>query len=163
MGLFSFIKDAGSKIFGKKDEKRQAPDPQIAKHIEEEQAVEKSKLQSLQDQVRALNIPIENMNLAFGQSVTVTGRTETNADREKIILAIGNTEGVSIVEDKIAVTNPEPDAQFYTVKKGDSLSKIAGEYYDNVKAFPIIFEANQPMLKDPSLIYPGQVLRIPAQ
>ncbi|WP_338760323.1 peptidoglycan-binding protein LysM [Bernardetia sp. ABR2-2B] len=163
MGLFSFIKEAGAKVFGKKEEKRQAPDPQIAKHIEEEQKVEKSKLESLRDQVVALNIPIDNLNLAFGQSVTVTGKTQTNAEREKIILAIGNVEGVSIVEDKIEVVEKEKEAEFYTVKKGDSLSKIAGEFYDNVQAYPIIFEANKPMLKDPSLIYPGQVLRIPAQ
>ena len=163
MGLFSFIKEAGAKVFGKKEEKRQAPNPQIAEHIKEEQAVEKSKLESLQDTVRALNIPIENMNLAFSQAVTVTGRTKTNADREKVILAIGNVEGVSIVEDKIEVEQAEPEAQFYTVKKGDSLSKIAGEFYDDVQAYPVIFEANKPMLKDPSLIYPGQVLRIPAR
>mgnify|MGYP000380310354 CR=1 FL=1 len=163
MGLFSFIKEAGAKVFGKKEEKQQAPDPQIAKHIEEEQAIEKSQLESLQEKVLSLNIPIENMNLYFGQSVTVTGKTQTNAEREKIILAVGNVEGVSIVEDKIEVAQPAPEAQFYTVKKGDSLSKIAGEFYDDVKAYPIIFEANKPMLKDPTLIYPGQVLRIPAK
>lgn len=163
MGLFSFIKDAGAKVFGKKEEKKQTPDPQVIKHIEEEQAVEKSKLDLLRDEVSCLNIPIENMNLTFGQSVTVTGKTQTNAEREKIILAIGNVEGISIVEDKIEVAQPEPEAQFYTVKKGDSLSKIAGAFYDDVKAYPVIFEANKPMLKDPSLIYPGQVLRIPAK
>ena len=163
MGLFSFIKDAGAKVFGKKEEKKQAPNPDIAEHIEKEEAVEKSQLEALRDEVLTLNIPIENMNLYFGQSVTVTGKTKTNAEREKIILAIGNVEGVSIVEDKIEVEQAEPEAQFYTVKKGDSLSKIAGAFYDDVKAYPVIFEANKPMLKDPSLIYPGQVLRIPAK
>lgn len=165
MGLFSFIKDAGAKVFGKKEEKQQAPSPQIAEHIQKEEAKEKSQLEALRDEVVNLGIPIENMNLVFGQSVTVTGKTKTNAEREKIILAIGNVEGVSIVEDNIEVeqADPEPEAQFYTVKKGDSLSKIAGAFYGDVKAYPVIFEANKPMLKDPSLIYPGQVLRIPAK
>lgn len=166
MGLFSFIKEAGAKVFSKKEEKQQAPDPQIAEHIQKEEQIEKSQLEALKDEVVRLDIPIENMNLVFGQSVTVTGKTKTNAEREKIILAIGNVEGVSIVEDKIEVETPEPkeiEAQFYTVKKGDSLSKIAGAFYDDVKAYPVIFEANKPMLKDPSLIYPGQVLRIPAK
>lgn len=163
MGLFSFIKDAGAKVFGKKEEKKETSDPQVVAHIKKEEEVKKSQLELLKEEVMCLNIPIENMNLAFGQSVTVTGKTKTNAEREKIILAIGNVEGVSIVEDKIEVEQAEPEAQFYTVKKGDSLSKIAGAFYDDVKAYPIIFEANKPMLKDPSLIYPGQVLRIPAK
>ena len=52
---------------------------------------------------------------------------------------------------------------FYTVKKGDNLSKIAEASYGKGKAakFKLIFEANKPMLKHPDKIYPGQVLRIP--
>lgn len=33
--------------------------------------------------------------------------------------------------------------------------------YGNAGKYPVIFEANQPMLKHPDKIYPGQVLRIP--
>ena len=51
----------------------------------------------------------------------------------------------------------------YTVKSGDSLSKIAQELYGDSAKYNQIFEANQPMLKDPDKIYPGQVLRIPAE
>lgn len=50
---------------------------------------------------------------------------------------------------------------FYTVAKGDSLSKIAAKHYDDSSKWPQIFEANQPMIKNADLIYPGQVLRIP--
>ena len=59
------------------------------------------------------------------------------------------------------VATPAPEARYYTVVKGDSLSKIAKEMYGNAMKYPVIFEANKPMLKDPDLIYPGQVLRIP--
>jgi nucleoid-associated protein YgaU len=59
------------------------------------------------------------------------------------------------------VANPKPEATFYTVKKGDYLSKIAKEVYGDASKYNVIFEANKPMLKDPDLIYPGQVLRIP--
>jgi nucleoid-associated protein YgaU len=52
---------------------------------------------------------------------------------------------------------------FYTVKPGDSLSKIAKAQYGNAMQYPAIFEANKPMLTDPDKIYPGQVLRIPPQ
>ena len=49
----------------------------------------------------------------------------------------------------------------YTVKKGDSLRKIAKKLYGNESKWKAIFEANQPMIKNADLIYPGQVLRIP--
>ncbi len=42
------------------------------------------------------------------------------------------------------------------------LSKIAKEFYGDAMKYPEIFEANKPMLKSADLIYPGQVLRIPA-
>ena len=74
---------------------------------------------------------------------------------------LGNIAQVSQVDDRLEVVTPEPEAQFYVVKKGDTLSKIAKEYYGDFKKYPVIFEANKPMLKDPDLIYPGQTLRIP--
>ena len=52
--------------------------------------------------------------------------------------------------------------QTYTVQAGDNLSKIAKQFYGNPNKYPVIFEANKPMLKDPDKIYPGQKLRIPA-
>ena len=55
----------------------------------------------------------------------------------------------------------EPEAVFYTVKSGDTLSKIAKAQYGYAMKYPVIFEANKPMLTSPDLIYPGQVIRIP--
>ena len=49
----------------------------------------------------------------------------------------------------------------YEVKSGDTLSKIAREFYGDAMKYPAIFEANKPLLSDPDKIYPGQVLRIP--
>jgi nucleoid-associated protein YgaU len=49
----------------------------------------------------------------------------------------------------------------YTVKKGDSLSKISKKLYGDASKWRGIYEANQPLIKNPDLIYPGQVLRIP--
>ena len=54
-----------------------------------------------------------------------------------------------------------PYAQFYTVKKGDSLSRIAEEFYGDPMLYPRIFEANRDQLSDPDKIRPGQKLRIP--
>ena len=70
--------------------------------------------------------------------------------------------GVARVDDQLVVEVPEPEATLYTVKSGDSLSKIAKAHYGDAMKYPVIFEANKPMLKDPDRIYPGQVLRIPA-
>jgi nucleoid-associated protein YgaU len=47
------------------------------------------------------------------------------------------------------------------VVKGDTLSKIAKEFYGNANEYMRIFEANKPMLTHPDKIYPGQSLRIP--
>jgi nucleoid-associated protein YgaU len=55
------------------------------------------------------------------------------------------------------------DSTFYTVQRGDTLSAIAKRHYGDAGAYMRIFEANKPMLKDPDKIYPGQLLRIPAQ
>ena len=108
-----------------------------------------------------MGIPISGLNVELGEAVIVSGSTETNADREKIILALGNVEGICVVEDNITVTNPEPEAVFYTVVSGDTLSKISKAQYGDAMKYNVIFEANRPMLEHPDKIYPGQVLRIP--
>ena len=56
----------------------------------------------------------------------------------------------------------EHTLQSYTVEKGDSLSKIAQKVYGKASLWRQIYEANQDHIKDPDLIYPGQVLRLPA-
>jgi nucleoid-associated protein YgaU len=50
---------------------------------------------------------------------------------------------------------------FYTVKSGDTLSKIAKDTLDDAKLYPKIFEANRDILEDPDVIKPGQKLKIP--
>ena len=54
-----------------------------------------------------------------------------------------------------------PGIRTYTVIKGDSLSKIAKQFYGDANRWQRIFEANKDKIKDPDLIYPGQVLKIP--
>jgi len=49
----------------------------------------------------------------------------------------------------------------YTVKPGDTLSKIAKEFLGDANAYMEIFNANRDQLTDPNLIKPGQVLKIP--
>jgi nucleoid-associated protein YgaU len=65
------------------------------------------------------------------------------------------------VQDDLQVVSPAQQAVFYTVQRGDTLSKIAKAHYGDAMKYPVIFEANRPMLTDPDKIYPGQALRIP--
>jgi nucleoid-associated protein YgaU len=161
MGLIDFIKDAGAYLFGG----RTAVAKEQAKPVT---------VELLQQQVDALGIPVEDLEIAFTDPVaTVRGDVETQADREKVVLAIGNTPGVGRVDDQLTVLAAVDDegevveeeeeivAVMYTVKKGDTLSAIAKAHYGNANKYPVIFEANKPMLQDPDKIYPGQVLRIP--
>lgn len=114
------------------------------------------------EHVQQFDLGIEGLEVSVeGDKVTLKGVAASQADKEKIILAAGNVEGIATVEDLIEVETPEPEAQFHTVVSGDTLGKIAKTYYGNAMKYPVIFEANKPMLKDPNLIYPGQVLRIP--
>ncbi len=114
--------------------------------------------------IKKLGLTYTNIRIsATSGRVTVDGEVETQADAEKIGLAVGNVQGVESVENKLRVTSQEPESQYHTVVSGDSLSKIAGKYYGDVQKYNLIFDANKPMLSDPNKIYPGQVLRIPAQ
>jgi nucleoid-associated protein YgaU len=56
---------------------------------------------------------------------------------------------------------PAPSGRTYTVVKGDSLSKIAKQFYGNASQWKKIYEANKDTIKNPDLIYPGQTFKIP--
>ncbi len=145
MGLLSFIKGAGEKLFG-------ASEAQAATADDLKKEVEKHGLST-----EGLDIQVD------GDKVTVKGNAASTEQAEKIALALGNTLGVASVESDIAVENATEDAKFYTVVKGDTLWKIAEEQYGAGKGakYTEIFEANKPLLSHPDKIYPGQVLRVP--
>jgi nucleoid-associated protein YgaU len=112
--------------------------------------------------VNGLGIPVQNLSIQVqGETATVTGTTQTQADREKVVLVVGNTAGISQVDDQLAVVTPAPEATFYEVRSGDTLSAIAQAQYGDASKYMTIFEANRPKLENPDLIYPGQTLRIP--
>ena len=161
MGLLSFVREAGEKLFGRKD-------------------VEAAAAESAQDKLADLNpkaaaaivayidkqgLDASALTVSFdgaSSTVTVAGTVADQATKEKVLLCCGNVDGVDKVDDQLTVTNPEPPATFHTVVRGDTLSAIAKACYGNANAYMKIFEANKPMLSDPNKIYPGQVLRIPA-
>ncbi len=73
----------------------------------------------------------------------------------------GNVDRVAAVNDMLTVSAPQPESQWHTVVSGDNLSRIAKKFYGDANKYPVIFEANKPMLSHPDKIYPGQMLRIP--
>jgi nucleoid-associated protein YgaU len=152
VGLFSFIKNAGAKVF------------RIGKITEVEAAeAAAAKSAKLLSAVEALGFGVTDLDITVdGDSATIYGEAEDQATREKTVLVVGNTEGITSVDDRMTTAIQEPEAQFHTVVRGDTLGKIAKKYYGNAMKYPVIFEANKPMLSHPDKIYPGQVLRIPA-
>ena len=144
MGLIDFVKEAGESLLEKVGESREAASKAVSKRI-----------QDLGLSVDGLKVDVD------GDKAVLSGKAASQAEREKAILAAGNTQGVAQVDDQLSVAAPEPQSQYHRVVSGDTLSKIAKQYYGDTSKYPEIFQANQPMLKDPDKIYPGQVLRIP--
>lgn len=163
MGFIDFVKDAGAKLFGlgddKKEDKKAAPRasaPVVAMSPDEARA------KALTQAVERHGLEVESLDISVSDTTaTVRGKVKTQSEREKVVLCCGNTAGIARVDDQLEVESSEPEARYYTVVKGDTLSKIAKEFYGNAMKYPQIFEANKPMLEHPDRIYPGQVLRIP--
>ncbi len=145
MGLFSFIKDAGAKLFGGG-------------------SAQAATAETLQKELAGHGLPNVNVSVD-GDKVKVSGQAMTTEEAEKIILALGNTVGVAEVQSDLIVNKEAPASVMYTVKKGDTLWKIAEAHYGKGKGakYTDIVAANSPPVKNPDLIMPGWVLRIPPQ
>ncbi len=170
MGLFSFMKDAGEKLFGKGEAHAApsaAPAPAGTAREAGNEAANLTAGKAIADYIKALGIAPADLVVTYdatASTVTVSGTAPDQAAKERILLAAGNVAGVAQVDDQLAVAaGEEAAAQFHTVVKGDTLSAIAKKYSGNANTYPVIFEANKPMLSHPDKIYPGQVLRIPQQ
>lgn len=165
MGLFSFVKGIGEKITGKSDTPVVAAPAAPAPHAPAAEPTAQQIANLLLNRVQSLGLGVTGLSISYNSATdtaTIRGEAKSQADREKIVLAVGNVNHVAAVQDDMTVTTPAPESTFYTVKSGDTLSKVAKEVYGNANLYTKIFEANQPMLSHPDKIYVGQVLRIPA-
>jgi len=142
MGLWNFVKNAGKSLVGSAEAADAPAEDVLMKEVSD-----------LGLDATGLNITVED------DQVKVTGDAVSQEMKEKVILAVGNIEGVAAVEDEVAGSDPV----FHTVVRGDNLSKIAKKHLGKSSLYPKIFEANKPMLSHPDKIYPGQVLRIPQE
>ena len=165
MGLLSFVREAGEKLFGKGQAQAAMTEAQSdPSSAEKAKAANDAAGDAILAYIQAQGLKATGLTVTFDgstSSATVYGVADTQATKEKIVLCCGNVQGVEAVNDQLTVDQSEPEAQYYTVVKGDNLSKISKQYYGDPNKYMAIFEANKPMLKSPDLIYPGQMLRIP--
>ena len=163
MGMLSFIKDAGQKLFGVGE--AQAAEVAVDSNPKDIQRVSDAASTAITSYIHTMNLGITDLNVTFNAStaeVYISGTVPDQATKEKILLCCGNVQGVANVVDNLTVALPSDESKFYTVKSGDTLSKVSKEFYDTPNKYMVIFEANKPMLSHPDKIYPGQLLRIPA-
>jgi len=159
MGLFDFMKTAGA--------------DDIEKSVEvSAERVDQLRREAIGRSIAALDIDGEQVSVEVnGEVATLTGTAPSQEALEKMVLCAGNQYGIASVDCQLAVDAPAAQAapaaaataepRFYTVKSGDTLGRIAQEFYGSASKYPVIFEANRPMLSDPDKIFPGQALRIP--
>ncbi|MBZ6075387.1 peptidoglycan-binding protein LysM [Microvirga puerhi] len=145
MGLFKFIKEAGAKLFGGS---AQAATPD-----------------ALKEEVKGHGFDADKLGIDVqGDKVKVSGQAVSQEEAEKIILSLGNTYGVAEVDTSdLQVQQPAKASVMYTVQKGDTLWAIAEKHYGKGKGakYTEIVKANSPPVKNPDMIQPGWVLRIP--
>jgi len=141
MGLFDFVKEIGRKLFNREEEAAE----KIKKHIEE------------------TNPGIDGLQVEFKNGVvSISGQATSAEAMEKAVLMAGNVQGVSEVNiDKLQAPPVQAKVEYYIIKKGDTLSAIAKQFFGKANDYPKIFEANREVIKDANLIFPGQKIRIP--
>ena len=150
MGLFSFVKNAGSKLFKKKKA--------VPKKVEEKvdpQAENKAKAAELRKEISKWGFKVDYLNISVDDDkATVSGIVDSQTIREKVVLVVGNVTGIATVDDQLeveeeveikardvnaVVEETRAGTVFYTVEKGDYLSKIAKNHYGSGSKYPVIF------------------------
>ena len=178
MGVFDFIKDAGEKIFKPGEARRESA---IKDHMGSYGADYANVDVEVDGNTATLTGSVGSQ-AAREKAVLIAGNIDgiEKVDDRLTVTASASAPDFSNVSGGVATTEASTApgvvsthghaseggvgaSTFYTVQKGDTLSKIAKDHYGNANKYQQIFEANKPMLKDPDKIYPGQVLRIPPE
>ena len=121
----------------------------------------KAKYQSVLDLGEKLNIKNGDVKEEGGK-LKINGTAKTQYEKNLIwdeIKKVGGENPTDLVAD-IKVEDTSVFA-YHTVEKGETLGKIAKQYYGNPSKYTAIFKANGNILKNPDVIHPGQELVIP--
>ncbi|HRC85481.1 MAG TPA: BON domain-containing protein, partial [Thermoanaerobaculia bacterium] len=117
MGFFEFIKDAGAKVFAHEPEPAPAAhaapetNPLAEQFRQRRQAALLKLVSDLQLEVEGLRVELE------GDRVTVFGKVASQAEREKVVLALGNVHGVAGVDDRLEVAAAAPEAKLFLLAR----------------------------------------------
>jgi LysM repeat protein len=120
-----------------------------------------------QSGVRLQNVHVENDKLLIRGEAPSQEAKNRVWDQIKLVdpnypdLVVDITVSGGQTQAAGAATGGGQQTRTYTVQPGDSLSKIARQFYGNPNDYMKIFEANRDQLKDPNRIQPGQQLIIP--
>lgn len=164
MSLFSFIKDAGIKIkelpetgahaAAQSKEKGETdtpkPNPAAAERL-------KQLLKEYQLEVKGLSLHVDD------ESISVSGQVKTQELKEKVILALGNVQGIAEVKEELTSGTKAEESFFHTVQPADTLKSISEKAFGDLGKEQLIIDANDPFLKSAKDIFPGMVLRIPSE
>ena len=118
-----------------------------------------------QQHVRVQNVHVENGKLLIRATAPSEDVKNRLWDQIKLVDSSYRdlTADISVAPGQGGPAGPAsaPAGRTYTVKAGDTLSKISKEFYGDANKYNRIFEANRDQLKDPDKIQPGQVLKVP--
>ncbi len=153
MGLFSFIKEAGEKLFGGKPAQAATAGAPSAQAFECPSGASHYHLHP--SSKPGPGKTCRSRLMAARGKVTVRGVAPPKRPKKKVTLCCGNVASVQSVDNEMTVTQPEPEAQYHDVVRGDTLSAIAKKFDGDANKYPVIFEANKPMLTHPAEDLPG--------
>ncbi len=144
----------------------------MAEQIDQLKAKYQSVLNAIQQQGRLRNVHIEGGKLLIRAEVPSEAAKNRIWDQIKLvdpsysdltadIVVAAGAAGAPMAQTAGAGGGGQVSGRTYTVRPGDTLSKIAREMYGNESEYRKIFEANRNQLSDPDRIKPGQKLVIP--
>lgn len=164
MAEYIFLADAGEKIKelepgGTHTAAQSKEKGETDAHIQNPAAAAR-----LEEIIREYGFVVSGLELEVEkETVRISGNVKDQETKEKVILVVGNIEGISKVVEDLKANKQAPEAVFHTVERADSLESVAEKVLGDPSKSREILNANAPMLKKSTEIYPGMVLRIPSE
>lgn len=163
MAQFKFISDAGIQLAEIKQKGAHTASKSRKVEDKEDDYLNHAASERLEQQVHELGLSVKSLNIQVEDATVHLSAVVANQElKEKLILLVGNVQGISEVQEQVQVDQKGEEAHFHTVTIEDSLKLIAQKYLENQERFSEIIEANKPFISDENDLYPGMVIRIPS-